>query len=167
MISVFLLYFVHPEVEFHLSQSWDGLFFSWEQVWYKKDHQLVFQNHQYPGCMCHNLLRCTPAIVVEGCILPSIICFESCHHQFHSLLCFHWRILHLCGIFMEDKLIIKLTVCMREHWEWFMKTVLLCLTLLKKDMSFSTHDRNIQQLALEMYKVAKGLATTAISSLFL
>ena len=34
-------------------------------------------------------------------------------------------------------------------------------------MSFSVHDRNIQQLALEIYKVAKGLATTAISSLFL
>ena len=34
-------------------------------------------------------------------------------------------------------------------------------------MSFSVHDRNIQQLALEMYKIAKGIATTAISSLFL
>ena len=40
-------------------------------------------------------------------------------------------------------------------------------TLLEKDMSFSVHDRNIQQLALEMYKVTKGLAPTAISSLFL
>ena len=34
-------------------------------------------------------------------------------------------------------------------------------------MSFSARDRNIQQLALEMYKVTKGLASTAISSLFL
>ena len=34
-------------------------------------------------------------------------------------------------------------------------------------MSFSVHDSYIQQLALEMYKVAKGLAPTAISSLFL
>ena len=34
-------------------------------------------------------------------------------------------------------------------------------------MSFSVHDRYIRQLALEMYKVAKGLAPTAISSLFL
>ena len=40
-------------------------------------------------------------------------------------------------------------------------------TLLEKDMSFSARDRNIQQLALEMYKVTKGLASTAISSLFL
>ena len=40
-------------------------------------------------------------------------------------------------------------------------------TLLEKDMSFSVHDRNIQQLALKMYKVTKGLAPTAISSLFL
>ena len=40
-------------------------------------------------------------------------------------------------------------------------------TLLEKDMSFSVSDRNIRQLALEMYKVAKGLAPTAISSLFL
>ena len=46
-------------------------------------------------------------------------------------------------------------------------TVLLCLTLSWKKMSFSVHDRNIQQLALEMYKVAKSLAPTAISSLFL
>ena len=45
-----------------------------------------------------------------------------------------------------------------------MKTVLLFHTLLEKDVSFSAHDRNIQQLALEMYK---GLAPTAISSLFL
>ena len=34
-------------------------------------------------------------------------------------------------------------------------------------MSFSVHDRNIQQLTPEMYKVTKGLAPTAISSLFL
>ena len=40
-------------------------------------------------------------------------------------------------------------------------------TLLEKDMSFSVHDRKIQQLALEMHKVTKGLAPTAISSLFL
>ena len=33
-------------------------------------------------------------------------------------------------------------------------------TLLEKDMSLSVHDRSIQQLALEMYKVAKGLAPT-------
>ena len=45
-----------------------------------------------------------------------------------------------------------------------MKTVLLFHTLLEKDVSFSAHDRNIQQLALGMYK---GLAPTAISSLFL
>ena len=51
-----------------------------------------------------------------------------------------------------------------------MKTVLLCLTLsvsLGKDMLFSGHVRNIQQLALEMYKVTKGHAPTGISSLFL
>ena len=40
-------------------------------------------------------------------------------------------------------------------------------TLLEKDISFSVHDRNIQQLALEMYKVAKDLAPPAISTLFL
>ena len=40
-------------------------------------------------------------------------------------------------------------------------------TLLEKDMSFSVHGRNIQQLTLEMYKVPKGLAPTPISSLFL
>ena len=62
---------------------------------------------------------------------------------------------------MEDKLIQKITICMKEHWEWFKKTVLLRLTLLEKDMLFSVHDINIQQLALEMYKVAKGLAPTA------
>ena len=48
-----------------------------------------------------------------------------------------------------------------------MKTVLLRLTLSWKKMSFSVHDRNIQQLTLEMCKVAKGLAPTAVSSLFL
>ena len=35
-------------------------------------------------------------------------------------------------------------------------------TLLEKDMSFLVHDRNIQQLALEIYKVTKDLAPTAI-----
>ena len=39
--------------------------------------------------------------------------------------------------------------------------------LVEKDMSFSVHDRNIQQIALEMYKVTKGLEPTGISSLFL
>ena len=50
-----------------------------------------------------------------------------------------------------------------------MKTVYTSLfdTPLEKDISFSVHDRNIQQLALEMDKLAKGLAPTAISSLFL
>ena len=49
-----------------------------------------------------------------------------------------------------------------------MKTVLLCLTLsvsIGKDMLF--YVRNIKQLALEMYKVTKGHAPTAVSSLFL
>ena len=77
------------------------------------------------------------------------------------------NVVHLSRGFMEDELIIKLTVCMKEHCKWFTKTILLRLTLSWKKMSFSVHDRNIQQLALEMYKVAKGLATTAISSLFL
>ena len=40
-------------------------------------------------------------------------------------------------------------------------------TLLEKVMSFSVHDKNIQQIALEMYKVAKRLAPTNISSLLL
>ena len=40
-------------------------------------------------------------------------------------------------------------------------------TLLEKYMPFSVHDRNIQQLTLEMYKVKKGLAPTSISTLFL
>ena len=82
MISVFWPYFVHHKVEVHLSQSWDGLFFSWGQVRYKNDHLLFFQNRRYPGCLCHNWLRCTPVIVVEVCIPLSIICFESCRHQF-------------------------------------------------------------------------------------
>ena len=77
------------------------------------------------------------------------------------------NVVHLSRGFMEDELIIKLTVCMKEHCKWFTKTILLRLTLSWKKMSFSVHDRNIQQLALEIYKVAKGLATTAISSLFL
>ena len=34
-------------------------------------------------------------------------------------------------------------------------------------MSFSVHDRNIQKVALEMYKVAKDLVPTAVSTLFL
>ena len=38
-------------------------------------------------------------------------------------------------------------------------------TLLEKDISFSVRD--IRQLALEMYKVTKGLAPIAILSLFL
>ena len=62
----------------------------------QKDHQLFFQNCWYPGCFCHNWLQHTPAIVVEGCFLPSIICFESCCYQFHSLLYFHRRIYTRC-----------------------------------------------------------------------
>ena len=58
---------------------------------------------------------------------------------------------------------------MREHWERsvYEDSTSSFDTLLEKDMSFSVHDRNIQQLALEMYKVTKGLAPTAISGLFL
>ena len=58
---------------------------------------------------------------------------------------------------------------MREHWEWSMKAVYTSLfdTLFEKDMSFSVHDKNIQQLALEMYKVTKDLAATTIPCLFL
>ena len=60
---------------------------------------------------------------------------------------------------------------MREHWEWSMKTELLCLTLSwKKIPHFPSMDRNIQQhLHSGMHKVevTKGLAPTAISSLFL
>ena len=37
----------------------------------------------------------------------------------------------------------------------------------KTCLKFSVHDRNIQQLALDVYRVTKGLAPTAISSLFL
>ena len=40
-------------------------------------------------------------------------------------------------------------------------------TLSENDMSFSVHDRNIQQLALEMYKVTTDFVPTAMSSLFL
>ena len=39
--------------------------------------------------------------------------------------------------------------------------------LLEIGSLFSAHDRNIQQLALEMLKVTKGLAPTIVSSLFL
>ena len=38
--------------------------------------------------------------------------------------------------------------------------------LLKKDNSFSIHHRNIQILAMEMYKVKHGLCPTSISDLF-
>ena len=38
------------------------------------------------------------------------------------------------------------------------KDIFLCLPLLEKDKSYSVHDRNIQQLAMEMYKVTKDLA---------
>ena len=40
-------------------------------------------------------------------------------------------------------------------------------TLLEKDISFSVHDRNIQQLALKMHKLTKDLAPATISRLFL
>ena len=40
-------------------------------------------------------------------------------------------------------------------------------TLLEKDMSFSVHYRNIQQLALEMYKVKKGYMTNCYIKFFL
>ena len=43
-----------------------------------------------------------------------------------------------------------------------MKAVILHLTLWKK-MSFSVHDRNVEQLTLEM----EGLAPTIVSILFL
>ena len=56
----------------------------------------IFQNRRYPGCLCHNWLQRTPAIVVEGCFPPSIIRFEPCRHQFHSLLYFHRRIYTTC-----------------------------------------------------------------------
>ena len=79
MIFVFLPYFVYHEAEFHLSQSWDRLFFSWAQVQYKENYQLFFQNRRCPNCFCHNWLRRSPAIVVEGCAPSSIIRFESCN----------------------------------------------------------------------------------------
>ena len=39
-------------------------------------------------------------------------------------------------------------------------------TLLEKDISYSVHDTNTHQLAMEMYKVTKGLAPTVSSLLF-
>ena len=44
MISVFFLYFVHHEVEFHFSQFWTGFIFSWGQLWYKKGHYLFSES---------------------------------------------------------------------------------------------------------------------------
>ena len=48
---------------------------------------------------------------------------------------------------------------MREHWERsvYEDSTSSFDTLLEKDMSFSVHDRNIQQLASEMCKVTKAL----------
>ena len=67
---------------------------------------------------------------------------------------------------MEDKLIIN---CLHERAfrMIYENSPSSFDTLVEKDMSFSVHDRNIQPLALEMYKVTKGLAPTAISGLFL
>ena len=62
----------------------------------QKDHQLFFQNYWYPGCLWHNWLQDIPAIVVEGCFPPSIMCFEPYCHQFHSLLYFHRIIYTRC-----------------------------------------------------------------------
>ena len=41
------------------------------------------------------------------------------------------------------------------------------VSLLGRDNSFFVHDCNIQQLAMEVYKVAHGLASKATSVLFL
>ena len=56
---------------------------------------------------------------------------------------------------------------MKEPGEWFMMIVLLLLCLFQRDNLFSVHDCNIQHLAMEMYKVAHGLASKATSVLFL
>ena len=42
-----------------------------------------------------------------------------------------------------------------------------CVSLLERDNSFSVHDYNIQQLAMEMHEVAPGLASKATSVLSL
>ena len=41
------------------------------------------------------------------------------------------------------------------------------VSLLERDNSFSVHDCNIQQLAMEMYKIVHGLASEAISVLLI
>ena len=38
--------------------------------------------------------------------------------------------------------------------------------LLKKDGSISIHERNIQVLATEMYKISNGLSTTLMKDIF-
>ena len=54
---------------------------------YRKDHQLFFSESLVSRLFVLQLiLRCTLAIVVKGCILPSIIRFEPYRHEFHSLL---------------------------------------------------------------------------------
>ena len=87
---------------------------------YKKDHQLFFLNRRYPGCLGHNWLQDTPAISVEGCFPPSIIRFESCRHQFHSLLYFHriicTRCWGICGNLQQRSLQAKQRISFLTVW---------------------------------------------------
>ena len=84
---------------------------------------------------------------------------------------------YVCGISLDELLMrlehdSTLAVCWFESNYMKLNTdnchlIISCSKHESHHISFSVHDKNIEQLALEIYKVTKNFAPTAISSLFL
>ena len=61
----------------------------------------------------------------------------------------------------------KLTTCMREPYELFIKIIQVLLkTYLKKDKSVTIHHRNIQSLVIELFKVKQNLSDSMLCKIF-
>ena len=53
----------------------------------------------------------------------------------------------------------KLTICMSDYYELSIKTTLVLSKIyLKRDKSVTIHQRNIQSLAIELFKVKRNLS---------
>ena len=61
----------------------------------------------------------------------------------------------------------KLTTCTKESYVLFIKIVLVLLKTYLKEINLTIHHRNIQSLAIELFKFKQNLSNSMLSNIFL